>query len=101
MANIQSGFTTALTKGTYRWSHGKVLMTLATTLEQEEFKKSQLHEKMAMNLVRVGEKLATTAIASDSLQQKAKPWEIPVDVGDGLQFPPSCAENPEPRLSSS
>ncbi|XP_078583820.1 uncharacterized protein LOC144866333 [Branchiostoma floridae x Branchiostoma japonicum] len=89
MAHILSGCKVALTQGRYRWRHDKVLAVLASILEKERKKNQQPHRKTAASItfVREGEKRPATSRPSSNLLQKAKAWEMRVDLGKKLQFP--------------
>ncbi|KAI8483130.1 hypothetical protein Bbelb_391490 [Branchiostoma belcheri] len=90
MAHILSGCKVALTQGRYRWRHDKVLAVLASVLEKERKKDQQTHKRPAtsINFVREGEKRpATPSRPISNILQKAKSWELRVDLGKKLQFP--------------
>ncbi|XP_066271283.1 uncharacterized protein [Branchiostoma lanceolatum] len=91
MAHILSGCSTALTQGRYRWRHDKVLTTIASILEVERKKKRHLESRRgpAIAFVREGEKSRPAkARASNNILQKAKSWDLIVDLGRRLHFPP-------------
>ncbi|XP_066299893.1 uncharacterized protein [Branchiostoma lanceolatum] len=91
MAHILSGCKTALTQGRYRWRHDKVLSTIASILEVERKKKRNVETRRGpvITFVREGEKSrpATAARAGNSILQKAKSWDLRVDLGRRLHFP--------------
>ena len=96
MAQIMSGCKTALTQGSYRWHHDKVLMKLANTLEQERKKKCQpLQTTTSIEFVREGKTAANRSNNKNQFATKGpiignegRPWRK-------AQVPPDCQDNPE------
>ncbi|XP_066271644.1 uncharacterized protein [Branchiostoma lanceolatum] len=90
MAHILSGCKTALSQGRYRWRHDRVLTTIASILEVERKKKRHLVTRRgpAVTFVKEGEKSRpATARAVNNILQKAKSWDLKVDLGRRLHFP--------------
>ncbi|XP_078574196.1 uncharacterized protein LOC144860709 [Branchiostoma floridae x Branchiostoma japonicum] len=100
MAHILSSCKVALAQGRYRWRHDKVLSTIASILEVERRKKRHVEAKRApvMAFVREGEKSRRPATerAASSILQKARAWELKVDLGRRLHFPSVVQTNLRP-----
>ncbi|KAI8522067.1 hypothetical protein Bbelb_018210 [Branchiostoma belcheri] len=84
MAHILSSCKTALAQGRYRWRHDKVLTVLACSLEEARKRKRQRGTRPGSTIafVREGERREV-----GNILEKAKTWELRVDLGRKLQFP--------------
>ncbi|XP_019642873.1 PREDICTED: uncharacterized protein LOC109484090 [Branchiostoma belcheri] len=91
MAHILSSCKTALAQGRYRWRHDKVLTVLACSLEEARKRKRQGSTRpgSTIDFVREGERRTTTGRSREvgNILEKAKTWELRVDLGRKLQFP--------------
>ncbi|XP_066304530.1 uncharacterized protein [Branchiostoma lanceolatum] len=87
MAHILSGCKTALTQGRYRWRHDKVLTTIASILEVERKKKRNVETRRGPVTTFVRGGGSRPATAGNSILQKAKSWDLRVDLGRRLHFP--------------
>ncbi|KAI8485154.1 hypothetical protein Bbelb_370790 [Branchiostoma belcheri] len=104
MAHILSGCKVALAQGRYRWRHDKVLAVIAELLEQQRRKKRQDRPRpdLAMTFVREGEVKPAAGRRDNSILQRAKSWELRVDLGRRMHFPQVVQTNlrPDAVLSS-
>ncbi|KAI8492574.1 hypothetical protein Bbelb_296150 [Branchiostoma belcheri] len=92
MAHILSSCKTALAQGRYRWRHDKVLTVLACSLEEVRKRKRQGSTRPGSTIAFVregGERRTTTGRSREvgNILEKAKTWELRVDLGRKLQFP--------------
>lgn len=89
LSHILSGCKIALSQGRYRWRHDQVLQSLGHILEQEKSKsRTCSNNKKYINFVKEGCKPKGTKTYRNSLLEKAKSWDLKVDLGCKLKFPP-------------
>lgn len=100
LAHILAGCPTALTQGRYRWRHDKVLMVIADFLEQARRKPRHpcKQQNPAPQFIRAGEQPSTTRSAGTNIFQKALEWEMKVDLGRKLIFPPIVHSTLRPEI---
>ncbi|XP_033725208.1 uncharacterized protein LOC117315172 [Pecten maximus] len=88
MSHILSGCQVALTQGSYRWRHDKVLRELAGVVEEERRKKRpRATTGKGKVFVKQGETVEGRKAARTSLLDRGQDWELQVDLDGKLVFP--------------